>query len=486
MFEKNFYPTPDSLIAKMVSGIDPAELKRMNILEPSAGSGSILDYLVKNHGVRKEKVWACEINHELVATLKGKNYKVLAEDFLGYSGALDFNLILMNPPFDEGAKHFLKAWKILRSGHLVAIVNAETIKNPFTQERIEMGQVIEDFGGSVEFVEGAFADAARKTNVEVAVVKIKKAARESFHFSGQGEKTEFASEFNPNESSQVEVADWIRALTRSYSMAIESVSDLYSAIRKFTMYCVPFCSAYEAEKMIGTFATRVVGIGGDYTSAHNELVNSLQVFAWNKIFRTTKADGLATREVQKRFDEWRVQQGGMDLNEDNVLAFFDQLIALTGNIFEQCVEEVFDRLTQHAWSRQREVVKFKTNSAFGVQKKVIIPSVLTHQWSGGGMSVGHYDWQASFIDDVDRVFCWLSGKPFSDIQKLRDSIRDSGAARSGESTFFKFKCYSNCNLHLEVKDGKLLDRFNASAAKIKGLSLPATETFKGKPRRGGA
>ena len=39
----------------------------------------------------------------------------------------------MNPPFSEGDKHLLKAINIMKNGgQIVCILNAETIKNPYS------------------------------------------------------------------------------------------------------------------------------------------------------------------------------------------------------------------------------------------------------------------------------------------------------------------------------------------------------------------
>ena len=42
MFNKDFYPTPESLIMRMFMKIEKEQT--MNILEPSAGKGNIVDY----------------------------------------------------------------------------------------------------------------------------------------------------------------------------------------------------------------------------------------------------------------------------------------------------------------------------------------------------------------------------------------------------------------------------------------------------------
>ena len=58
MFDKEFYPTPVDVIEMMTTGID---LHGKTVLEPSAGSGSIVDYCI-GHGAN---VLACEKHTDL-------------------------------------------------------------------------------------------------------------------------------------------------------------------------------------------------------------------------------------------------------------------------------------------------------------------------------------------------------------------------------------------------------------------------------------
>ena len=88
MFNQDFYPTPDTLIEKMLEGID---LKLVNnILEPSAGKGNIVDYIInKANNIRtyskiKLDIDCIEIDENLRHILKGKGYRVVHDNFLTY------------------------------------------------------------------------------------------------------------------------------------------------------------------------------------------------------------------------------------------------------------------------------------------------------------------------------------------------------------------------------------------------------------------
>ena len=106
----DFYPTPGSLIERMLEGID---LKTINtILEPEAGKGDIIDYIKNyinaheyNFRYHKLDIDAIEINPNLRHILRGKSYRVVHDDFLTYETYKKYDLIIMNPPFSDGDKH---------------------------------------------------------------------------------------------------------------------------------------------------------------------------------------------------------------------------------------------------------------------------------------------------------------------------------------------------------------------------------------------
>lgn len=90
MFKDNtdFYPTPSNLIDKMLSGIDFTLVQ--TILEPSAGKGDIVDaiankfkHVTYNRNYTGD-VDTIEINESLQHILRGKDYRVVHDDFLTY------------------------------------------------------------------------------------------------------------------------------------------------------------------------------------------------------------------------------------------------------------------------------------------------------------------------------------------------------------------------------------------------------------------
>ena len=99
---------------------------------------------------------------------------MIDSDFLAYNGLEQFDLIIANFPFSDGDKHLHKALDVLFSGQMVCLLNAETIKNPYSNSRKDLVSKLNKLGATIEYISNAFIDADRKTSVETALIYINK------------------------------------------------------------------------------------------------------------------------------------------------------------------------------------------------------------------------------------------------------------------------------------------------------------------------
>lgn len=507
-YDKNYYPTPRAVIDKMLEPFKE-QIKTMNVLEPSAGMGAIADAVKWQQTGNTKRIYCCEIDENMKATLAGKGYKVIQGDFLQYSGSMNFDLIVMNPPFDRGAEHLLKAWEILRDGDVVCLLNEETLKSPHTQARRELIDIIEK-NGSVEYLGAAFDNADRKTGVRVAMVRLKKKSNFSeLHFNLNATGAPDITKLNfESQSGELERADYIGAMIRAYEKAVASTTILHKAMTEFSLFTSVFAGEYGPSKMCNRFfetSQKQIKESSEhsYSEAHNEFVMELQKCAWNRIFDTTAVAGMMTDKVRQKFNKWREDMGGADLNRENIGMLFEALIQQRGVIGEECILEAFDRITEYSEkNRQNFKEAYKTNSAYMVGSKFILNYVVESGWSGG-LSV-HYQSRQK-LDDIDRALCMVSGKRFEDLvrpneakaehlyqtmQKLLPTTTYESIAawckdrsQPQESEFFTFKCYQKGSAHFTFKDEKLRMEFNRIACAKKGWQLPEQEFFKGKARR---
>lgn len=117
-----YFPTPAPVVDRMLdhAQIDPD----MTILEPSAGSGAILD------GIKalapSADLTACEVSPRLREILELKGYALAGHDFTDWQPDSPFDRVLMNPPFENGQDmdHVRRAFDMLKpGGRLVAIMS---------------------------------------------------------------------------------------------------------------------------------------------------------------------------------------------------------------------------------------------------------------------------------------------------------------------------------------------------------------------------
>lgn len=100
----------------------------IDILEPQAGTGSILKVIERNFV--NSNIMAVELNQKLFCTLQNdfsdkKNIRLVNSCFIDASNNLisSFDLVLMNPPFRYAKQHIEAALSCLKKGgELIAIV----------------------------------------------------------------------------------------------------------------------------------------------------------------------------------------------------------------------------------------------------------------------------------------------------------------------------------------------------------------------------
>ena len=171
---EEFYPTPPELAEKMLDGMSVNY--RDTILEPSAGKGDLVEAIKKHiHYSRYDEsdIDAIEIDPELQHILRGKEIRVVHDDFLTFETLMRYDWIIANPPFSNGDAHLVKALGLLKpGGTCVCLLNAETIRKPHTKLRKALKQQLREWSYEKTFIPGAFKNAERPTDVEVVIIKV--------------------------------------------------------------------------------------------------------------------------------------------------------------------------------------------------------------------------------------------------------------------------------------------------------------------------
>lgn len=171
-----FFPTPADLADDVVSRLGTIKVTS-RILEPSAGTGALIDALPTGVGI----VEACEVNYTLREILKAKGITLRPEfDCMDIKDPV-YDKILMNPPFENGQDiahvQHLYQHALRPCGTLVAIIsNAYTFRREVKFEEFRAFLRAVDANES-DIIEEAFtgAQAFRQTSVPVRIVTIHKA-----------------------------------------------------------------------------------------------------------------------------------------------------------------------------------------------------------------------------------------------------------------------------------------------------------------------
>ncbi len=165
-----YFPTPADIVDEM---LDRAKIEAAHsVLEPSAGSGAILDGIAEL--AADPLAVHYEVNPTLCEILRAKGYDSRPIDFMQREpGQFLYDRVVMNPPFEnlQDVDHVRHAYDFLKAGgRLVAIMSP----GPFfrdTKKAREFREWFEDLGGEVEEIEaGAFKESGTGVASRLVVI----------------------------------------------------------------------------------------------------------------------------------------------------------------------------------------------------------------------------------------------------------------------------------------------------------------------------
>ncbi len=475
MFNKNFYTTPEYLIRKMLSKVKGVPKK---VLEPSAGKGDIIDAMTSDYYSRYhlDCISAIELDEELQATLRGKGIKLIDTDFLTYSGPDKFDLIIANPPFDNGEKHLLKAIEIMYRGEIVFLLNAETLRNPYTNTRKDLIKKLTDLNADIEYIQNAFKDAERPTGVEIALIYIN--IERNIEDDLFKEVNDAAEELRPRIEKNYEVSTGktIKELVAEYNQVIhigtETIIGYYRNYKKIGKY-IGLNMTADKDHSSDDMTSKMQG-------ALNDMLVTVRTDFWRKTLNLKEVRSRLTEKKQAEFEHQIDQRCYMDFTEHNIRQFVLNLISGYEKTLTEAVIEIFDKFTiKHAYSNglyDKNIHYYngwKTNKAFKVNKKVIIPfygGYVDGPFTDGFSGKWRLDWNAKRqLCDIDIVMNYFDGiQCYVSISDALETAFGKGQSSKIVSTFFTITAYKKGTLHLTFNSEDILRRFNVAAGMGKG------------------
>lgn len=488
MYNDTYYPTPDTLIKKMIEKVDFKKVKY--ILEPSAGKGAIVDWIKHHKAARtlyttKEIEIDCiEIEGEYQSILRGNGHTVIDSDFLTSNINTLYDLIIANFPFDNGVHHALKAISMLEqinSGQIVFLINAETLKNAYSNDRKRLAQLLEKHNADIEYIENAFAcgtDAERKTDVEVAMVYI--------HFDGKIEdliiddleiRDDHDSCLVDDESTEVVERDEIKMLVAQYNKTMQDVKNVMIQFYKSKSRIGKYLNLLVVGEEVSTH-DRQVEMGDKIKGQLRRFTKEIKREYWGKVLKVSSISQYLPKEAFSQLMALKERFHSAEFTESNIMALAKALVAIYPDSIGKSINYIFEQLTSyavrdHRW-RANEYEKsihyynaWKTNSGYKVAKKVIMP--FYSRWDYWDCSISYE--QRAFLDELERIFMYLDGvyECIPSAGKSTDTYKkEFGNKKLPVSKYFTVRIYKKGTIHIEFTDEALLRRFNIFVAKSKG------------------
>lgn len=462
MFGIDFYPTPREVIEQMLMGV---EIQDKYILEPSAGSGNIVDILNERGAAQ---VLACEIDERLRKILHGK-CDIIGDDFLKVTSeqVSHIDLIVMNPPFSAADKHILHAYEIAPEGcQIIALCNESSYKYRDTSAYMQIKELVYKYGFDENFGE-CFSTAERKTDVRVACLHI---------FKPRTGENEFADCFSLTEDEEATMAgitqyNFVRDVVNRYVGALQRFDEVIAKANEINELTSMLShnnihfGAYECE----TYGKKGNEISRDYYK------KQLQKAAWHTIFNKLNMEKYVTKSVRETINTFVERQQHVPFTMHNVYKMLEVIIGTNEHRMKQTLVEAFDSICSFSADNKTAGEKWKTNSGYMITKRFIVPNSIDTYWSDFRAykpKVSSY--RNSTLDDITKALCFISGCNYDDITRL-DVFMDKSPIAWGEWFewgFFRIKCYKKGTMHFEFLDDMVLDKFNLEVAKIKGWELP--------------
>ena len=473
--QSGFYPTPKELAEKLLEGIHWYEIS--SVLEPSAGKGDLAEMVREPHGVSKRDLvlgWhgheikdidCVEIDPNLRAILKDKGFRVVHDDFLTFHTYKRYDLIVMNPPFNDGDRHLLKALSLLKFGGQVrCILNAETIRNPFSAVRKKLLAELTEMNAEITFVENAFMEAERKTDVDIAIIKAVD--------QREKENNSFIKDRLRPAHQYVEASETGDYTTLAKANPIDAIIDKYNYELECGLKLIEEYNALNPRLL-------TLSWGKDGQSSVNGYIRSLRKIYWQLLFENDQITGQLTGELREKLRNMVDELADYEFSAYNIYELMIHMNSKMTKSISDTIMKLFDDWTKkYHWDENAQNRHYfdgwRTNDAFAVNSKIIIPLYAFSQWKWDNDTFEEYRVK-QHIGDIQKVFDFLDGGLSDDVDvaEIVQEVKKTGNARNVQFKYFKATFYKKGTCHITFTNPDVLAKFNLFAAQNKNWLPPS-------------
>ena len=478
---EDYYPTPETLLQEITAGLDWEHINY--VLEPSAGKGNIVEHVITckddwslrgNWRKSNVDIDCIEIEPELRAILKDKGFRVVHDDFLTFHTYKHYDLILMNPPFSQGARHMLKAIEVqsVTGGGIICILNAETIRNACTRERQDLAQKLEQYGAEIKYYEKAFSIAENPTNVEVAVVKliVPEPERQTTIFDTLREK-EYEEYEKKRETSELAESDIVKAFVAQYNRELEWGLRLYEELLELN-----------SKALDGKGLLRI-RVGEQSSDTENFSVNGyvrrIRHKYWGKFFAQPIFYSRLTSNLANKYSHQVNRFAEYDFSLWNIKTVQEEIAQTLIQGVEECIVAMFDELShKYSWSEELELGNihyyngWKSNSSWKINRRIVIPLSGFHRsWVDDKFVFDPFrDGAYAKLSDIEKVLNYLDNGETEeiDLSSRLETAKVLGKTRNINLKYFDVTFYKKGTCHITFTNERLLKKLNIFGSQSKG------------------
>lgn len=486
----SFFPTPREIGEKMLEHLDIDNLKKMKILEPSAGKGDlifsilrklkyleermnynlnkkdeyILDYYIDNY--LNKNIYCIEKNQVLINQLQKNQLKVIGYDFLNYTPHINYDLILMNPPFEQEEDHLIKAIEIREQcgSEIVSLCSASILFNNQDKYKV-IRNYIKQNNGTLEELGNCFINAERTTNINVCLIKIPKkdVIKEKINFSNIGNErfidieNELNQIKNTKESLELNHYDLAESLESRYEMLKKLVFPFLKMMEELNSKSDPFFCGNVARTLANIYSK--ADNNNDVVNVYFDHLNNI---GWNSILRDINFSDMLTSSMERQWNDFKLTQKSITFSAENIKNFLNNLRQNQFGFIKEIILEAFDDLTKFHYENKIYKEGWKTNQPFLVNSKLIIPNAFSYSYSEYSFN------KEKIFKDIEKALCFLINKKYSEIEKESIvTVLNDKTPNTADSYFWEIKKFKKGTMHLKFKDLDLLKKFNDFVLKNK-------------------
>lgn len=492
---KDYYPTPPALAAELLAGLKidghGIEYAGGPILEPSAGSGDLARAIEKAAGCcyignKRASDYRANANNDILmrlqldcieqsadlrAVLKENGFRVIHDDFLTFTPRAHYKAIIMNPPFSEGARHLLHALHIMeRGGEVRCILNAETIRNPCTNERKELAALLAKYNARITYKQGAFTHAARKTSVEVALVFVTippapPVSRIRLELNAETTQRYKAA---PDLAALVS-SDPITAAVERYNAAADGLARLYEEFDGIkTLFALPTHDDNARRPR-----DPVVSLSKSY----NDALCDLRAIYWEQLFDLPQIRDAMTQTMQNDYHERLNNLRHYDFTPYNILTVREEISRNIVSNIESEIIHLFDSWTNSHYADYSKNIHYYngwcTNSAYKIGKRVIFRCNAFSYWLDSFRPIN----AEGQLANIEKTLHFLdtNGTAYNgdDLRAALKAAEASGQTSKIQLHYFTATFYKKGTCHIEFTNADVLKSFNIFASQKKGWLPPS-------------